>query len=197
MTLGTKIGANLWIVLPSAWLHDLVTVPKNDPNRSQASRLSAKAARKLLEEWQYPAEFLDGICHCIEAHSFSAGIEPTTIEAQVVQDADRLDGLGAIGVARCFATAGIIKRPFYDVEDPFCRQRPPDDGVYTVDHFYKKLFVVAQSLKTEPGKHEGQRRLKVMKEYLAHLELELGSADGIINAKPSVPPNQGLHEAFE
>jgi uncharacterized protein len=167
--------AHAEIVIPSAWLHDFVIIPKNDPRRSQASKLSALAAVEYLEGIQYPGEYLQAISHAIEAHSFSANIEVKTIEASIVQDADRLDGLGAIGVARCFATAGILKRPFYSAMDPFCVERNPDDQVFTIDHFYQKLFKTAKSLKTQAGRAEGERRVKVMQRYLDDLALELGS----------------------
>src|SRR5690606_13837471 len=118
----------------------LVNVPKNDPRRSQASRFSAVAAVEFLREAAYPAQWLEEIAHAIEAHSFSAGVEPRTLEAQVVQDADRLDGLGAIGIARCFTVGGLLRRPIYDPLDPWAKQRAWDDLRFTVDHFFVKLF---------------------------------------------------------
>lgn len=161
------------VVVPAAWLHDFVIVPKNDPRRSQASRLSAEAAVEFLREIQYPQEYFADIAHAIEAHSFSAGIEPRTLEAAIVQDADRLDGLGAIGIARCFATAGLMKRSFYSKEDPFCETRQPNDAEFTVDHFFAKLFRVAETLKTESGRAEGSKRVEVMKRFLHDLGNEL------------------------
>lgn len=168
-----KEGGNPDIVVPAAWLHDLVIVPKNDPRRSKASRLSAVAAVSFLEGIKYPEEHFEGIAHAISAHSFSAEIPTKTLEAEIVQDSDRLDGLGAIGVARCFATSGLLKRPFYNSEDPFCETRTPDDAVYTVDHFYKKLFKTADTLKTKSGQEEGKRRVAVMKSYLDSLKIEI------------------------
>lgn len=161
------------IVVPAAWLHDLVIVPKNDPRRKQASRLSAEAAQVFLRELSYPEMYLEDIGHAIAAHSFSANIEAKTLEARIVQDADRLDGLGAIGIARCFATAGLLKRPFYAEEDPFCEQRAPDDMQFTVDHFFAKLFKTAETMKTEAGRAEGWKRVEVMKNYLNALGDEI------------------------
>ncbi|MGE0763371.1 MAG: HD domain-containing protein [Bdellovibrionales bacterium] len=172
-TLTKQEGADWAVVMPAAWLHDMVVIAKNDSRRSQASRLSGQAAAEFLRQIEYPVQDLSRITHAIEAHSFSAGIEPQTIEARIVQDADRLDGLGAIGVARCFATAGLMKRAFYSEKDPFCQTRVPDDGQFTVDHFYKKLFVVASTLKTAAGQDEGQKRVFAMKRYLADLALEI------------------------
>lgn len=161
------------IVIPAAWLHDLVIVPKDGPLRSRASRLSAEKAIEFLASIEYPTIYFDDIAHAIEGHSFSANIDVRTIEAKIVQDADRLDGLGAIGIARCFATAGLLKRPFYSPEDPFCELRPADDARYTIDHFFKKLFKTAETLKTESGRQEGHRRVQVMRDYLAMLRLDI------------------------
>ena len=168
-----KEGAKLEVVVPAAWLHDLVIIPKNDPRRKQASRLSAEAAIAFLVELEYPAQYYKGITNAIEAHSFSAGIKPETLEAAVVQDADRLDGLGAIGIARCFATAGLMKRAFYSEVDPFCTERPHDDSQFTVDHFYAKLFRTAETLNTGAGREEGLKRAEIMKRYLQDLCAEI------------------------
>lgn len=165
--------ANLNIVVPAAWLHDFVIVPKNDPRRSKASKLSAEAAVEYLRQIQYPEKYYKEIAHAIEAHSFSANIETKSLEAQIVQDADRLDALGAIGLARCFATAGLLKRPFYSEMDPFCKNREFDDGQFTIDHFFAKLFKIAETLKTESGRREGIKRVKVMRRYLIDLESEI------------------------
>ncbi len=165
--------AKIEVVLPAAWLHDFVIIPKNDPRRKQASQLSADQAIRYLQEIGYPEIYFEEIAHAIAAHSFSADIETKTVEAQVVQDADRLDGLGAIGIARCFATAGLLKTSFYKLEDPFCKNRIVDDRRFTIDHFYAKLFKTADSLKTQAGKVEGLKRIAVMKQFLDHLAAEI------------------------
>lgn len=169
-------GARLEIVVPAAWLHDLVNIPKNDPRRSQASRLSAEEALRFLRSIDYPEALLPDIAHAIEAHSYSAGIEPKTLEASVVQDADRLDGLGAIGIARCFAVSGMLGTRFYDPQDPFAARRPWNDRENGIDHFYVKLFKTAESLKTAAGRREGARRAEFMKQYLDRLAVEIGDS---------------------
>jgi uncharacterized protein len=168
-----KENAKAEVVVPAAWLHDFVIIPKNDPRRSRASQLSAEGAIRFLKELSYPEIYFDEIAHAIAAHSFSANIEAKTLEAKIVQDADRLDGLGAIGIARCFATAGILKTPFYSETDPLCDQRPVDDKRYAVDHFFAKLFKTAETLKTEAGRAEGFKRVQVMKSYLNDLANEI------------------------
>jgi uncharacterized protein len=172
--IGRAEGALEAVVVPAAWLHDFVIIKKDSPLRSRASQLSAEKALEYLVTIEYPSQYYEAIAHAIEAHSFSAQIEAKTLEAKVVQDADRLDGLGAIGVARCFATAGILKRPFYSDQDPFCTHRKPHDAVFTVDHFYQKLFKTAETLQTATGRAEGLRRVAVMKHYLESLGSEIG-----------------------
>jgi uncharacterized protein len=167
--------ARLEVVVPAAWLHDLVNVPKNDPRRSQASRLSGEEATKFLREHGYPEEYLPAIRNAIEAHSFSAKIEPTSLEAEIVQDADRLDGLGAVGIARVFLVGGLLRRRIYEPEDPFAASgRALDDLEYTVDHFFVKLFKTALTLRTAAGREEGRRRVEFMRGYLRELGREIG-----------------------
>jgi uncharacterized protein len=175
--LGRREGANLAVVVPAAWLHDIVVVPKDSPDRSRASALAAAEATRLLDGIGFPAELLPPIAHAIEAHSFSAAIEPRTLEAMVVQDADRLDALGAIGVARCFATSGSMGRALYCADDPMGATRALDDREYALDHFAVKLFRVAESLRTESGRAEGRRRADFLRTYVAELRLEI-EADG-------------------
>lgn len=169
--------ARFEVVVPAAWLHDFVNVPKNDPRRSQASRFAAAAAVKYLESIEYPREFLDDIAHAIEAHSFSANIEPRTLEAKIVQDADRLDAVGAIGIARLFAVSTQFKSAFYNPESPFAGEtgaRDLNDARFAVDHFYVKLFKIVETLKTEAGRAEGRVRAEYMRGFLRQLERELG-----------------------
>ena len=110
VALAAAEGARLDVVLPAAWLHDCVHVAKDSPDRKRASRLAAARASEFLEREGYPAARLPEIRHAIEAHSYSAGIPPATVEAKIVQDADRLDALGAIGIARCIAVGAALGR---------------------------------------------------------------------------------------
>lgn len=166
-------GATLEIVLPAAWLHDSVSVPKDSPLRSQASRLAATHARSWLAGAGYPEIYLTHIEHAIAAHSFSAKITPETIEAKVVQDADRLDALGAIGLARCLGLGAVLGTPLYHAEDPFCRRRVADDSVSSVDHFFTKLLHLEETMQTASGAAEAASRAAFLKAFLVQLEREL------------------------
>lgn len=172
-TLGQAEAADMAVVVPAAWLHDCVVVPKDSPQRAQASRLAAHAAGEFLQAINYPARYEEAICHAIEAHSFSANIAPRTREAQVVQDADRLDALGAIGIARCLMLGGAMGKRLYDPDDPFPMARPPDDTINTLDHFYSKLLRLADNMTTPAGRAEAHQRTAFMQQFLAQLQAEL------------------------
>ncbi len=95
------------------------------------------------------------------------------MEGKILQDADRLDALGAIGIARVFATGGSLKRPIYNRADPFCKKRTPNDKTWAVDHFYKKLLKLESLMNTKSGKVEAKKRTKILKEYLNQLKQEI------------------------
>ena len=145
--------ADPFVVLPAVWLHDCVLVPKNSPERSQASRLAAAKAISLLQAIKYPDEFVPNIAHAIEAHSFSASIECRTFEAEVVQDADRLE-VGSVhrnrplSDDRRFAWSNALE----NIDEPFPIDRTGDDRTYSIDHFFAKLFTLPSTMKTVSGR---------------------------------------------
>jgi uncharacterized protein len=173
LALAAAEGARAEIVLPAAWLHDCVHVPKDSPQRGAASRLAAEEAVRFLTAAGYETALMPDIRHAIEAHSFSAGIAPATLEARVVQDADRLDALGAIGIARCIGVGATLGRPLYSPDDPFCEARAPDEQGASVDHFYAKLLTLAGTMQTAAGRREAARRTAFLEAFLAELRTEI------------------------
>ena len=161
------------VVIPAAYLHDCFSFEKNHPNRAQSSLFAADKALVFLNRLNYPSEYLEGIHHAIVAHSFSANVETQTVEAQIIQDADRLDALGAIGIARCIQVSAKLDRPLYSFDDPFCHERAPTDGLYTIDHFYTKLLTLSSSMKTKSAVREADKRTLVMRAFLMQLESEI------------------------
>ena len=113
------------------------------------------------------------ISNAIRDHSFSQNKTSKTMEGKILQDADRLDALGAIGIARVFATGGSLNRPFYNIDDPFCKQRIPNDTIWTLDHFYQKLFKLESLMNTKSGKIEAKKRTRILKEFLNQLKQEV------------------------
>lgn len=152
--------ADAMVVQAACYLHDIVNLPKNHPDRSHASTLAARQAVEKLSEAGFPSEKLDGVAHAIEAHSFSASIVPATLEAKIVQDADRLDALGAVGLARLYYTAGRMGSAFAHPSDPLGMQRELDDRAYTLDHIAVKLATLPGSMQTAAGRKLGETRLQ-------------------------------------
>jgi len=171
--LGKREGADLAILEPAAWLHDCVSVAKDHPQRKQASLLAADRAVVFLQEINYPQQYHRAIHHAIVAHSFSANISPETLEAKILQDADRMDALGAIGIARCILVGGKLNRQLYSSIDPLCVDREPNDDVYTLDHFFTKLLTLGESMNTQAATAEAARRSVYMRDFLAQLQSEL------------------------
>ncbi|WP_166371619.1 HD domain-containing protein [Psychromonas sp. SA13A] len=168
-----KEKAELNVVLPAAWLHDCVSYPKNHPLRSQSSLHAADKAIQFLSSIEYPKQYLDAIHHAIAAHSYSGGLIANTLEAKIVQDADRLDAIGAIGIARCIQVSSQLKRPLYAPEDAFAEQRTLDDQRFTLDHFYKKLLKLASLMHTQTAQDIAAQRTQFMESYLQQLALEI------------------------
>lgn len=166
--------ADLLVVLGASLLHDVVNVPKDHPDRSRASRLSAGRAAEVLRALGFPVRLLPAVRHAIEAHSHSAGIAPRTVEARLVQDADRLESLGAIGIARCFATSGLMKRALFHGDDPLAEDRPLDDLQYALDHFEAKLLRLPATMQTAAGRRRAQERAEFLLTFRDQLLAEIG-----------------------
>ncbi|MCJ8519118.1 uncharacterized protein ABID21_002161 [Pseudorhizobium tarimense] len=145
-------GGDGEVLAAAVLLHDCVAVEKNSPLRAQASRLAAEKASALLAGHLWEEPKIAAVAHAIAAHSFSANITPETLEAKILQDADRLDAIGMIGAARCFYIAGRMASALYDPADPLAENRPLDDKTFAIDHFEMKLFKLADGFQTAAGR---------------------------------------------
>jgi uncharacterized protein len=152
--------ADRLVVMAACYLHDLVNLPKNHPERHLASRQAAVQARAQLAEAGFPPERLEAVSHAIETHSFSAALQPRTLEARIVQDADRLDALGAVGLARMFYIAGRMGSALAHPDDPLAARRAPDDKAFSLDHIGVKLATLPGTMQTAAGRALGERRLQ-------------------------------------
>jgi len=159
-------GGDAEVLLASAVLHDCVPVEKNSPLRAQASRLSAERASRILTSMGWDVQKVQAVAHAIEAHSFSAGIAPATLEAKILQDADRLDAIGMLGAARCFYVAGRMGSALYDPLDPEALTRPHDDTRYAIDHFQTKLLKLSCGFQTSAGARFAQLRQDRLRRFL-------------------------------
>lgn len=163
------------IAVAAALLHELFNHPKGHPESRRSGEICAEHAREVLHQVKWPASKVEPVCYAIRVHPFSLGVTPDTLEAKVLQDADRLDAIGAIGIARCFATCSDMKRPFYNPDDPLCARRAPDDKLWGVDHFYKKLLGLEASMHTATARAMARERNAFMREFLARFASEVGA----------------------
>lgn len=158
-------GGDGAVLAAAVLLHDCVSVEKNSPLRAQASRLAAEKASTILMRLGWDEEKVEAVAHAILTHSFSANIAPETIEAKILQDADRLDAIGMVGAARCFYIAGRMGSGLYDLADPLAENRALDDKRFAIDHFPAKLFKLADGFQTAAGRAlagERHARLKTV-----------------------------------
>ncbi len=172
--IGQREDASMEILLPAVLLHDIVVYPKGSAKSSRSSDDSADLAQNILQSYGYSQCKIDQICYCIRAHSYSKKIVPTSLEGRILQDADRLDALGAVGIARVFSVAGSENRPFYNADDPFCRSnRNLDDKQWTLDHFQTKLLKLEEIMHTETAKKVARERARFMILFVRQLQKEI------------------------
>ena len=167
-------SANSFIVGMAALLHDIGHL-STDKTEHHADR-SMSMASELLTAYHVSADTQEAILHAIAAHSFSLGIEPRTLEAKIVRDADRLDSLGAIGILR-WAITGTIRRTndtqTYHPDDPFAERHTLDDRRYMLDHFFTKLLKLNNTMSTQTGRALAEQRTAFMHTYLNEFKREL------------------------
>ena len=170
-------GGDREVIAASVLLHDCVAVEKNSPQRAQASGLAAARARGILALLGWQQTRIEQVAHTIAAHSFSAEIAPHTQEARVLQDADRLDAIGMIGVARCFYTAGRMGSALYSAEDPRALHRDLNDAAFALDHFRAKLLRVGEGFQTPTGVAMAKERTRRIAEFMVLFEIEIGALE--------------------
>ena len=160
-------NGNKKLILSAVLLHDIIK------NKNNSALESAKLAEKILKKNNFSLDEIIIISNAIKEHSFSKGKIPSTPEGKILQDADRLDAIGAIGLARVFSFSGSNKRPFYDPKDPFSKNRNVNDKKWALDHFFKKLLKLEQKMNTKTGKLLAKKRTKILKNFLKEIKDEI------------------------
>src|ERR687884_434278 len=168
-------SVDLDVVLAAALLHDLVVYPKGSTKTINSAGDSAEIAKKILLEYKnYPVEKIEKVADAIKTHSYSKKLVPSTLEGKILQDADRLDAIGAIGLARTFSVGGSENRSLYNPLDPFCKsERQLDDTQWTLDHIKKKLMVLKNSMHTKTAKKIAEERTEFIELFLNQLRKEI------------------------
>jgi uncharacterized protein len=177
--LAPEAGADPELAGAAALVHDLSAIPKDSPDRNQGGERSADQAREPLAEAGFGADEVDTILGAVRTSSWSAELAPDGPVGVVLQDADRLDAIGALGIARTFTTAQSIHSRTGALglaapEDPLARcGRSPDERRWAVDHFATKLLGLAAGMRLPSARTEAARRQSVMDQFLTALEREI------------------------
>ena len=156
MLIAEEEGGDMDIIVPAAMLHDIGRSDKGDHAKN-----SAKKASKILERLGYPRDKIDHIAKVIEEHSFSANRVPSSKEARSLSDADKLDALGAIGIARVFMTSAILNRGIKEA----------------LAHFHEKILKLPDRMYTSVGREIAKKRVKIVTEFVRKLEKELAEME--------------------
>jgi len=163
----TEEGGNLRIIETASFIHDLVDEKFFVPEKAE------KEIRSKLRDLDFTKDEIEHILSIITSMSFSGELDGQgfdSLEFRIVQDADRLDAIGAIGIARAFSYGGHKRREFYDPEIPFTKitskQEYRNSSTPTINHFYEKLLKLKELMKTPTGKNMAEERHAFMKLFL-------------------------------
>ncbi|MCS7105058.1 MAG: HD domain-containing protein [Thermofilaceae archaeon] len=160
-----KEPVDLDVLKAAALLHDIARSMEDEGLVDDHAVEGARVSRELLRKLQFPEEKVEKVAYCIEVHRFKNDVKPETIEAKVLQDADRLDMLGAVGLARAFARGGWANVPLHDPQVP-PKERYDGHSATVVNHLYEKILRIKDTLHTEPARRIAEGRHNFIEEFL-------------------------------
>lgn len=165
-----KEGGDRTVVELAALLHDISDHKYNGGDWTAGASMAEELMRKI----GFTSEIIDKVAQIITHVSFKGANvidDVESIEAKIVQDADRLDAIGAIGIARAFSYGGSKNRPLYHPEvEPVLhtsKEEYAKSVSHTVNHFYEKLFLLKDLMKTNTGKELAEKRHNLMQKFIA------------------------------
>lgn len=158
-------NADLDVVKAAALLHDIARAMEDEGKIEDHTVEGARMARKILEEANFPREKVDKIIHCIEVHRFKKNVKAETLEAKILQDADRLDIIGAIGIARVFVRGGWENMPIHDPSIP-PKEKYDGKSLTSVNHIYEKNLKVKDTLNTNTAKKIAEGRHRFLERFI-------------------------------
>ena len=149
-------------------LHDIARAQEDEGTITDHASEGARMARKILTEANFPANKIDNVIHCIETHRFRKRLTPKTLEARILQDADRLDIIGAIGIARVFTRGGWSNTP---IHDPKIKPKTQYDGKSktSTNHIQEKLLKIKDTINTKTAKKIADERHTYVEQFLERL----------------------------
>jgi uncharacterized protein len=173
--IGKKEKADLDVVVISALLHDIAR-EKQDRSKGQICHAEegSKLAEKILYKYNLKADFIENVAHSIAAHRYRKNIQPRTLEARVLRDADRLDGIGAVGIGRAFMFAGEVGSKLHNPEiaGELLKDRSYTDEDTAYQEYLFKLRKIGSTILTNEGKRIAKERLEFMDNFFETLNRE-------------------------
>lgn len=175
LAIGQQMDGQVHILTPAALLHD---IGRKEESLSQGrichAKRGAELAAPLLNNLGYSAADIDAICHCIRTHRYRDGLQPLTIEAKILFDADKLDSIGAVGIGRAFLFAGQIGARLHNPETEPSATLPYslEDTAYR--EFRVKMSRVRDQMLTPVGRSMAEQRHTFMQTFFDQLTKETG-----------------------
>ncbi|HDD63636.1 MAG TPA: HD domain-containing protein [Thermoprotei archaeon] len=162
---------DILILKTAVILHDIAIAVTGSKNNH--AEKSSKIAEDMLRKLGYPSKAVEVICTAIAEHSWRVNRKPSSRISAILQDADRIDALGAIGLARLFSYSTILGRLFYNEEEPIPRSRQLNEDRYALDHVFTKLAKIPDRMNTASGRRIAENRLKLLLKILGYMEREI------------------------
>lgn len=159
-------NVDLDVVKAAALLHDIARNMEDTGKIKCHAEEGAKIAKKILKEINFPKEKVEKVVHAIKVHRYSKNKKAEIKEGKIIQDADRLDALGAICIARVFRYGAKEGRPIYDPKIP-PKQKYEDNAETSINHFYEKIFKIKpETFKTKKAKSIAKKRYNFVKNFV-------------------------------
>jgi uncharacterized protein len=159
-------GGDPEILEASALLHDIGRPTElKDPGTDHAAS-SAQLSPGILGRAGFPAQKIPAVVYAIANHRYSSGVIADSLEARILQDADRLDISGAVGAAMTFAYSGAYNHRLYHIDDPLASQRKPDGNEYALDHILTKLMLLPGSMHTGTARGMAEERNRFLQTFV-------------------------------
>ncbi|MBS7637804.1 HD domain-containing protein [Candidatus Bathyarchaeota archaeon] len=165
MRIAAEEGADMDVVRAAALLHDVARAMEEEGMVEDHAAEGAKIAEGILRDAGFPEEKISRVLECIRAHRFRRGETAESVEARVLQDADRLDALGAIGIARVFSRGGWENKPIHDPLIP-PKERYDGESLTSVNHIYEKILRLRDELNTDTARRISEERHRFVEQFL-------------------------------
>lgn len=168
-SMATKIGqkekADLKVIKAAALLHDVARSLEDEGKIADHAFEGAKIAKAILRKTKFYPEKIDEVLHCIRVHRYSKRLKPKSFEAKIIQDSDRLDMIGAIGIARVFSRSGWINTPIYDPKIP-SKKIYDGKSLTAINHIHEKLLKSKNNFHTASAKKIAKKRHEFVEKFL-------------------------------